>query len=135
MLDACRAAVEGYHKPGHMIGIEENMLGDFLHEAINNHAKDTGTTLPWKGVHHSTNKEARIIGTLSYLFQQGKLLFCRNHSDQNVLIEQLCYLEDANIHDDGPDALEGAVSLLQGSGVYEYRSVGKRRFGKTRGAL
>lgn len=135
MLDACRAAVEGYHKPGHMIGIEENMLGDFLHEAINNHAKDTGTTLPWKGVNHSTNKEARIIGTLSYLFQQGKLLFCRNHSDQNVLIEQLCYLEDANIHDDGPDALEGAVSLLQGSGVYEYRSVGKRRFGKTRGAL
>lgn len=136
MLDSSKDAVDSYHKPGHLIGIEENMLGDFLHEAIQNHAKDTGTVLPWRGVHHSTNKEARIIGTLSYLFQQGKLRFCRNHSDQDTLVEQLCYLEDANIHDDGPDALEGAVSLLQGgSGSPSYKSGKKRRFGKSRGAF
>ncbi|MBW2560979.1 MAG: hypothetical protein JRE40_09005, partial [Deltaproteobacteria bacterium] len=136
MLNACQAAVESYHQAGGRIGIEENMLEDFLHEAIKNHAKDIGGYLPWKAVRHNTNKEARIVGTLSYIYQQGKLRFCRNHSDQNLLIEQLWYLEDANINDDGPDALEGAVSLLQtGGGTPEYKSLDKRRFKSRAGAL
>ncbi len=61
----------------------------------------------------STNKEARIIGTLSYLVEHQKLLFERGHSDQDLLIEQLIYILNRNINDDGPDALEGAVSMLQ----------------------
>ena len=73
---------------GGTIGIEDNMLEDFLHEAIFNYAKQVGRYLPWQAVHHSTNKEARIIGTLSYLVEHGKLLFEKGHSDQDLLIEQ-----------------------------------------------
>lgn len=120
-----------YHQVDHYggtIGIEENMLEDFLHEAIYNYAKDVGRYLPWKGVKHTTNKDGRIIGTLSYLVEHGKLLFEKGHSDQDLLVEQLIYILNKNINDDGPDGLEGAVSLLQGgAGVFEHESTGRRR--------
>ena len=136
MLNACLKAVQEYHRPGDMIGIEDNMFGDFLHQAIEEHAKDTGVHLPWRPVNHSANKEARIVGTLSYLYQQGNIQFVKNQSDQNRLLEQLWYLEDPNINDDGPDALEGAVSMLQGgcTGKIDYQSGGQRRFGAKKGA-
>ncbi|MDY7034544.1 MAG: hypothetical protein SV375_00050 [Thermodesulfobacteriota bacterium] len=101
---------------GGQIGIEDNMLEDFLHETIQNYARDVGRYLPWRPIHHSTNKEARIIGTLSYLVEHGKLRFIKGHSDQDLLIEQLIYILNKNINDDGPDGLEGAVKMLQGSG-------------------
>lgn len=113
---------------GGRIGIEDNMLEDFLHEAIINYAKEVKRYLPWAAVHHSTNKEARIIGTLSYLVEHGKILFEKGHSDQDLLVEQLVYILNKNVNDDGPDALEGAVSLLQGGGgVIEHESTGKKR--------
>jgi hypothetical protein len=112
MFGASYAQVDNY---GGQIGIEDNMLEDFLHEAIYNYAKDVGRYLPWRPLHHSTNKEARIIGTLSYLVEHGKLRFIKGHSDQDLLIEQLIYILNKTIHDDGPDALEGAVRMLQGA--------------------
>ena len=58
-------------------------------------------------------------------------MFEKGHSDQDLLIEQLIYILNKNIHDDGPDALEGAVSMLQGgSSSTEYQSLTKRRFAK-----
>jgi len=129
--DMFRAAYAQHDSYGGAIGIEENMLKDFLHEAIANYAKEVGRYLPWRPVHHSTNKEARIIGTLSYLVEHQKIEFEKGHSDQELLVEQLIYILNKNIHDDGPDALEGAVSLIQGGGGKpDYESAGKRRFEK-----
>jgi predicted phage terminase large subunit-like protein len=120
---------------GGNIGIEDNMLEDFLHEAIQSYAKSVGRYLPWLPLHHSTNKETRIIGTLSYLVEHGKLLFEKGQSDQDTLIEQLVYILNKNIHDDGPDALEGAVRMLQGAGgPIEYKTVQGRRFEEGQGA-
>jgi predicted phage terminase large subunit-like protein len=115
-----RAAYNQFDMYGGSVGIEENMLKDFLHEAIYNYAKEVGRYLPWTAVNHSTNKESRIIGTLSYLVEHGKIEFEKGHSDQDRLIEQLIYILNKNIHDDGPDALEGAVSLLQGGGEWDF---------------
>jgi len=109
------AAYQQHDTYSGQVGIEENMLKDFLHDAIAGYAQRAGRYLPWVPVHHTENKEARIIGTLSYLVEYGKLVFERGHSDQNLLVEQLIYILNKNIHDDGPDALEGAVSLLQKS--------------------
>lgn len=129
------AAYRQFDVYGGIVGIEENMLEDFLHEAIANYAKEVGRYLPWKGIKHTTQKEARIIGTLSYLVEHGKLLFERGHSDQDLLVEQLIYILNANVHDDGPDALEGAVSLLQGAATaVDYESLRNRRFSEVRGA-
>jgi len=114
--------------------IEENMLHDFLHDAIQNYAKKVGRYLPWIPVHHSTNKEGRIVGTCAYLWEYGKIRFEKNHSDQNILVDQFIYLLTPSVHDDGPDSAEMAISGLQGSGgPVEYQSVSKRKFGSIKG--
>lgn len=117
MFKAAYEQHDAYHS---LAGIEENMLKDFLHEAIHNYAKEAGKYLPWRPVHHSENKEARIVGTLSYLVEYGKLRFRKGHSDQDLLVEQLVYILNKNVNDDGPDALEGAVSILQDSETGEF---------------
>lgn len=122
------AAYMQFDQYGGRVGIEENMLKDFLHEAIFNYAKVVGRYLPWEPVNHSTNKETRIISTLSYLVEHGKLIFEKGHSDQDMLVEQLIYILNATVNDDGPDALEGAVKMLQGGyeGVPPVKSVHRK---------
>jgi predicted phage terminase large subunit-like protein len=104
--------------PGRVV-IEENMLKEFLHEAIQNYARQVGQYLPWSPIHHSTNKvDGRIIGTCEYLWEHKKLQFEKRHSDQKILVEQFVYINNATVHDDGPDASEMAISYLQkGSGI------------------
>lgn len=129
-----------YHQKDHyqsaQVYIEENMLKDFLHDAIANYAKKIGRYLPWMPIHHSTNKEGRIVGTCAYLWEYGKIKFEKNHSDQNVLVEQFIYLLTPSVHDDGPDASEMAIGGLQGNafGPAEYESLTKRRFAEVKGA-
>lgn len=99
------------------VEIEENMLQDFLHDAIKNYALLVKAYLPWAPVHHSTNKEARIVGTCAILWEYCKIKFIKGHSDQNMLREQFVYLLTPSVHDDGPDAAEMSVSKLQ-TGAY-----------------
>ncbi len=115
MLDECHR--QNHQYDSFASGIEENMLHDFLHEAIDNHAKTSGVWLPWQPILHRTNKIGRIITSLQYLIEYGKLRFRKGHSDQDILVEQLIYLLNRNVHDDGPDALEGAVKLIQEYGM------------------
>lgn len=113
------AAYDQHDQYGSMVVfIEENMLKDFLHEAIQNYAFRAGRYLPWRPVQHNTNKEGRIVGTCAYLWEYGKIRFDPGHSDQTMLREQFIYLLTPSVHDDGPDAAEMAISgLQQGLGV------------------
>jgi hypothetical protein len=95
------------------VEVEENMLKDFLHAAIQNYAKEVSRFLPWAPVQHNTNKEARIVGTCAYLWEFGKIKFIKGHSDQNRLVEQFVYLLTPSVNDDGPDSSEMAISKLQ----------------------
>jgi len=132
MFAGCYQQHDDYGGP---VAIEENMLEDFLHEAIYNYAKDVGRYLPWQSVKHLSNKEERIISTLAYLVEHGKIFFEKGHSDQDLLVEQLVYILNKNVNDDGPDGLEMAVSALQkGAGVIEYKTVISRRFTAMQGA-
>ncbi|BCS55185.1 hypothetical protein [Geobacter sp. SVR] len=100
--------------------IEENMLKDFLHEAIQNYAREVGHYLPWAPLHHGSqaNKIARIVGTCEYLWEHKKMQFERRHSDQKTLVDQFVYINNNTVNDDGPDASEMAISFLQkGSGI------------------
>jgi predicted phage terminase large subunit-like protein len=88
--------------------------------------------LPIKGVTHRIAKETRVA-VLSPMFEKGRVRFIRGHSDQEKLIEQLLYFPSRNLHDDGPDALAGAVQLAQtfsvGGKSENYTPVKKRAFG------
>lgn len=112
MFAAAYAQHDQYGGPS--VLIEENMLKDFLHDAIANYAKQVNRWLPWSPVHHNTNKEGRIVGTCSYLWEFGKIRFEKNQSDQNLLVEQFVYILTPSVHDDGPDAAEMAISGIQG---------------------
>ncbi len=116
MFAAAYAQNEQY--PGRVV-IEENMLKDFLHEAIANYAKEVGHFLPWSPIHHSTSKvDSRIVGTCEYLWEHKRMQFEKRHSDQKLLVEQFVYINNATVHDDGPDASEMAIGYLQkGSGA------------------
>jgi predicted phage terminase large subunit-like protein len=74
---------------------------------------ERGQLLPVKGVTHRIAKETRVA-SLSPLLERGKIRFIRGHSDQELLIEQLLFFPSRTLHDDGPDALEGAVGLARG---------------------
>ena len=54
----------------------------------------------------------RIEGTLSAPIENGVIRFHPTDKDQALLIDQLLDCFDGD-HDDGPDALEGAVRKLQ----------------------
>ncbi len=101
--------------PG-VVAIEENMLKDFLHKAIQQYAKDVGRFLPWAPVHHGSqaNKIARIVGTCEYLWEHKRIWFEKGHSDQKLLIEQFEYINNSTVNDDGPDASEMSISKLMG---------------------
>jgi len=110
MFAACYLQHDAFIGP---VYIEENMLHDFLHEAIENYARKVQRYISWRPVQNLQNKETRIISTLAYLIEHGKLKFIRGHSDQDLLIEQLIYILSKTVNDDGPDALEMVVRELQ----------------------
>jgi hypothetical protein len=129
------AAYRIHDSYGGPMGIEDNMYEDFLHEAIHNYARKAGRYIGWVPVHQGGNKEARIINTLSYLVEHGKITFEAGHSDQDLLREQMVYILSKTVNDDGPDALEAAVSLLQKQSMaFQYESLGKTAFGRIEGA-
>jgi hypothetical protein len=98
------------------MGVEINMFEDFLLDSYKAHADRAGRHVRLIKERHATDKIARIVNRISPLAEFGKLRFVKGHSDQDLLVEQLIYILDANIHDDGPDALEGAVALVEGTG-------------------
>ncbi len=102
---------EDYKPDG--IGSEDNAIGEFLRSALELKAQERGYPLPLIAKTTSSNKEARIL-RLSPLAEHKKIFFIKGHSDQDLLREQLEAFPSSSVHDDGPDALEGAVSLAEG---------------------
>ncbi|MEO0588132.1 MAG: phage terminase large subunit, partial [Planctomycetota bacterium] len=85
--------------------IEDNGFQQLLKEQVKSAAAGMGLRVYVTGVKNSANKHARIQ-LLEPVVMQGKLRFNRAHT---VLLEQLRQFPLA-AHDDGPDALEMAVS-------------------------
>jgi len=98
------------------MGVEINMFEDFLIDSYKAHAEKSGRFIRLVKMRHTTDKIARIVNRLAPLVEFGKLRFRKGQSDQDILVEQLIYIMDTNVNDDGPDALESAVAQLQGTG-------------------
>jgi|Deesub1362B_J571_1020462.scaffolds.fasta_scaffold00331_28 predicted phage terminase large subunit-like protein len=80
-------------------------------------------------VEHRIPKEMRMQ-RLSPLIERGIIRFQKNQGDQNLLIEQLLGLHLPAVEDDGPDALEQAVSIIEKlSTEFTYKTAGRRRLG------
>ena len=136
-LDQVLRAVFNRHQEYgyHVFGVEDNLFQRLLLKEFERLGRDRGQLLPFKGVTQRLAKETRVA-SLSPLLERGKIRFIRGHSDQELLVEQMLYFPSRTVHDDGPDALEGAVRLataLSGAAP-EYISLESRVFG-ARGAF
>jgi predicted phage terminase large subunit-like protein len=111
------------------VGVEDNLFQRLLLKEFDRIGVERGQFLPLRGVTHRIAKETRVAG-LSPLLERGKIRFIRGHSDQELLVEQLLYFPSRTLHDDGPDALEGAVGLARElpGGKAQYVSLKPRRF-------
>lgn len=119
-----------------LFGVEDNLFQRLLLKEFDRLGKERGQMLPLKGVTHRIAKETRVA-SLSPLLERGKIRFIKGHSDQELLVEQLLYFPSRTLHDDGPDALEGAIRLAQGlplSSAPQYISLKPRLF-QGRGAF
>jgi len=96
-----------------LLGVEDNLFQRLLLKEFDRLGQERGLLLPLKGVTHRVAKETRVA-SLSPLLERGKIRFIRGHSDQELLVEQMLYFPSRTMHDDGPDALEGAICLAQG---------------------
>ncbi len=95
-----------------VLGVEDNLFQRLLLREFDRMGKEQGLALPVKGITNRVAKETRVAG-LSPLLERGKIRFIRGHSDQELLMEQLLFFPSRTVHDDGPDALEGAIRLAQ----------------------
>ena len=94
-------------------GVEGNLFQERLVKDFQRLGRTLGQ-MPVRGVKNTLNKESRIE-VLSPLVENGLLRFPRREDrdeHMNTLIEQLISFPNGD-HDDGPDALEGAVRLLR----------------------
>lgn len=87
---------------------ESNGGQAFLAEIYTNLQKGFGKIFNLKQLSNWQNKDDRIIRRQSVI-QNGSIKFLRNHSDQNLLIEQFLDFPDGD--KDGPDAFDGCMQV------------------------
>lgn len=92
------------------IGMEKNMLHDFLRDSVRDAERRYGYAVPWQAVLHSENKELRISRIGPSFERQDEWCFVRG-SDNETLVEQLCFYGSPGMNDDGPDALAGCEEM------------------------
>lgn len=90
-------------------GVESNGYQATEKEDYEMIEQQRGKRFNLKLILNSLPKEVRI-GSLQSPIQRGYIKFIRNHSDQNLLIEQLLDFPDGDFID-GPDALAGAKEV------------------------
>lgn len=91
--------------------VETNQFQELLAEQLETRLREQGRYMRLERVNHTGNKKARIQ-SLEPWVASGRLRFSRRHA---VLLEQLRQFP-LGAHDDGPDALEMAVSIAIDSG-------------------
>ena len=112
------------------VGVEENMLKDFLWRDIRRFEEDHQIDLMLFPIHNSLNKIFRIK-QLQSPAQRGIFVFQKGHSDQDVLVDEADVFPEGRF-DDGLDSWAGAYNdimlLKHGNTQHTQRhSTGRRR--------
>ena len=91
-----------------VVGVETVQFQEFFKDVLLHQAAARGIYPPVRGIKQHTDKTLRIQ-RLQPLIKSGRLRFQRRH---RALYDQLRFFPRAG-HDDGPDALEMAVALME----------------------
>lgn len=99
--------------------MEANFMQDMLMDEFRKVGEKVGYQIPIVGDTRKKPDKFARIETLQPLFERGDVIFNEDEKDSQgmqVLVEQLlCFEKGSKVHDDAPDALEGAVWLLGNS--------------------
>lgn len=108
ILDTERRLCGSFGRGYTLFGAETNQFQWFLKEQLAKESARQGLHLPIQGV-RSTEDKAIRVSALQPDVKNGYLLF---RPDQTLLLQQLAQFP-LGAHDDGPDALAGALSLAR----------------------
>lgn len=96
--------------------MESNMLQQIIVDEFRKYGEKIGAVIPVRGDSRKKPDKFARIEALEPLFTQGLIVFNAAEKDtpgMRTLVEQLlCFQRGSRIHDDAPDALEGAIYLL-----------------------
>lgn len=117
--------------------MESNFLQDLLFEEFVKHGNEVGWQLPIKGDTRNKPDKFQRVENIQPLFERGLVFISEDEkSSPGVvkLVEQLLLFEKGSrTHDDGPDALEGAIWMLNyKTRVSQPMIIGKRGVGNFR---
>jgi predicted phage terminase large subunit-like protein len=120
--------------------MESNFLQDILFEEFTKMGIETGLQIPIKGDARNKPDKFQRIENIQPLFERGLIFFSETEKENpsvKKLIEQLLMFEKGSrFHDDGPDAIEGAVWMLNFKTRVDLPLIiGKRNLGTYRNAM
>ena len=96
--------------------MEANMLQELLVQQVNDYGREHGSVIAVKADKRAKPDKFARIEALQPLFEQGLVVFNQDEKDSlgmQTLVSQLLALErGSREHDDAPDALEGAIWIL-----------------------
>lgn len=99
-----------------MYFMESNFIQDLLIDEFRKEGEVCGHQIPIRGDARKKPDKFSRIESMQPLFERGLIIFNENEKDapgMQQLVEQLLMFEKGSrVHDDAPDALEGAVFLL-----------------------
>lgn len=96
----------------HWFGVETNQFQAVLAGMFEEQSKAAGLMLPLVTISSHENKRERIRRDLTPYLARGEFRFKRRSGGTNLLLEQLKGFP-SHKHDDGPDALQMALSLAR----------------------
>lgn len=110
---AMAAAFVRHQQYGYRVfAVEDNLFQRLLLKEFDRLSAEKKIVLPVRGITNVTPKETRVARLSPYV-ERGRIRFQKGQGDQELLIEQLLYFPSKTVHDDGPDALEGAVRVAE----------------------
>ncbi|MBK8847292.1 MAG: phage terminase large subunit [Bacteroidetes bacterium] len=96
--------------------MESNFLQDILFDEFTKMGNESGKQIPIKGDTRNKPDKFQRIESMQPLFERGMIFFNEDEKENpgtKKLIEQLLMFEKGSrYHDDGPDAIEGAIWML-----------------------
>lgn len=96
--------------------MEANFMQDLLLDEFRKYGEKVGYQIPIVGDKRKKSDKFTRIENMQPLFERGDVIFNEAERDSQgfqVLVDQLlCFEKGSKVHDDAPDALEGAIWML-----------------------
>ena len=125
MIDHLFWVVNTY-SPG-LLACESNGFQNLIWPLLSGEQRRRGQIFSLRSITNTTNKQDRILCNQGE-FERGLCLFDPQEGDQRILIDQFLDFGKTSVHDDGPDAWDGARRMLPGGTSGEpfyYRGFGR----------